>query len=98
MKFLSKHLSQPLHEGPVNEHEGQTVVGIIIIKNFPCNGLLVRDQPPHAGYTYSGWQMSKSLKCINSTEHTLEQEQAPVDASEYPSRARQILLEMEEME
>jgi hypothetical protein len=64
MAKVSKHLSQPLHKGPVHEHEGQAVVGIIIIENFPCNRLLVGDWPPHAGYTYSGWQISKSLKCI----------------------------------
>jgi len=51
-----------LHKRPVHEHEGQTVVGIVVVENFPCNGLLISHRPSHARNAYSGWQIGDTLE------------------------------------
>jgi len=50
------------HEGPVHEHEGEAVRGVVVAQDLPRHRLLVRHGPTHARHADTAREVCEALR------------------------------------
>jgi hypothetical protein len=58
----TNHRRRLSHEGPVDEHEGEALRGVVVAQDLPRHRLLVRHRPTHARHADAAGEVRQALK------------------------------------